>query len=104
MRRSHSNQEDMDLSDDNMSFDSDTNMQTFDEGDFASRMNKDFDTRKTYEDTILKVLNEYSLQKVYNPENHTSFQEVYAKPETLQHLKNTLFLDLDDTLVKVSAY
>lgn len=30
-------------------------------------MNKDFDTRKQYEDTVLKILNIYSTDKIQEP-------------------------------------
>lgn len=71
---------------------------------FAKRMTSDFDLRKVYEDTMLKILNEYSRETVKNPQGAEEFRYTYEKPPHLRHLKRTLFLDLDDTLVKVSPY
>jgi hypothetical protein len=71
---------------------------------FAKRMTDDFDLRKIYEDTLLKILNEHSREKLTNPEGAEEFRYSYEKPPHLRHLKKTLFLDLDDSLVKVSLY
>lgn len=71
---------------------------------FAKRMTEDFDMRKVYEDTLLKILNEYSREAIRNPYGSDEFRYSYEKPPHLHHLKRTLFLDLDDTLVKVSMY
>lgn len=85
-------------------FDDDTALESTDNHDFAKRMNQDFDTRKMYEDYMLKILNDYSRQVLKNPPGHEEFKSRYAKPESLSHLKRTLFIDLDDTLVKVSLF
>ena len=71
---------------------------------FAKRMNSDFDTRKTYEDQMLKILNDYQRQILKNPTGAENFRTEFAKPAHLADKKKTLFIDLDDTLVKVSLY
>ena len=71
---------------------------------FNERVNKDFDMRKMYEETVLKILNECSRQSLTHPENSSNFSTVYSKPTHLHQLKRTVFLDLDDTLVLISLY
>lgn len=71
---------------------------------FANRITDDFDNRKTYEDTLLKILNEYSRELTKDPCGVDEFRYTFEKPLHLWHLKRTLFIDLDDTLVKASLY
>lgn len=53
---------------------------------------------------MLKILNDYSRQVLKNPEGSENFRTRFSKPSSLENMKRTLFIDLDDTLVKVSLY
>jgi hypothetical protein len=68
---------------------------------YLYRINGDFDSRKGYEECVLKIMNEKPLTRITEPEGHGLFGEKYAK--TSKH-KRTLFIDLDDTLIYVSPF
>lgn len=70
--------------------------------DYNTLFNEDFDQRKIFEDAVLKILNEHSREALSHPEGAENFKSKFAKPESLGHLKRTVFLDLDDTLVMIS--
>ena len=84
------------------SFSSDFEDESIEPLNFAEKMNQNFDLRKMYEDTILTILNTHARELLTNPAGSVQYKKEYAKPETLKNLKKTLFIDLDDTLVKVS--
>jgi hypothetical protein len=44
------------------------------EGGFVQVVNSDFDMRKEYEDTILKIVDEYARQTVKNPDGSETFR------------------------------
>ena len=67
--------DDMDFSDDNSSdFAGQDNKKKSLFSSFAKRMTDDFDMRKVYEDTLLKILNEYSRETVRNPNGAEEFR------------------------------
>jgi hypothetical protein len=41
--------------------------------DFMTKINKDFDTRKAYEETVLRILNAHSTEKMTNPASSETF-------------------------------
>jgi hypothetical protein len=59
----------------------------------------DFDRKKNYEETVIKIMNEMSVSKIKEPEGCDNFGERY--PNNTSH-KRTIFLDLDDTLIYVT--
>ena len=62
-------------------------------------MNSDFDRKKYYEETVLKIMNEMCVSKISEPKDCDKFGEKF--PNNTFH-KRTIFLDLDDTLIYVS--
>lgn len=75
--------------------------EALDEKGYLYRINGDFDSRKAYEDSVLKIMNERPLTKIIEPAGSGDFGEQFLK--TSVH-KRTLFLDLDDTLIYVSPF
>lgn len=70
-----------------------------DEKSYLYRINSDFDRKKYYEETVLKIMNEMSVSKITEPRECELFGERF--PNNTNH-KRTIFLDLDDTLIYVS--
>ena len=62
-------------------------------------MLSDFDRKKIYEETVIKIMNEMPVSKIKEPIDCDSFGEKY--PNNTNH-KRTIFLDLDDTLIYVT--
>ena len=70
---------------------------------YIDRLKKDFDSRKTYEDLVLRILNYYQRSPQKPPADSSSFKTRFAKSK--QDLrKRTLYLDLDDLLISVSMF
>lgn len=66
---------------------------------YLFRMRSDFDRKKNYEETVIKIMNEMPVSKIKEPEDSFTFGEKY--PNVTKH-KRTIFLDLDDTLTYVT--
>lgn len=64
-----------------------------------SRILGDFDRKKSYEETVIKIMNEMPVSKIKEPESSHNFGLKY--PNTTER-KRTIFLDLDDTLIYVT--
>jgi hypothetical protein len=62
-------------------------------------MNSDFDRKKYYEETVLKIMNEMCVSKITEPIGCEQFGERFPNKTSI---KRTIFLDLDDTLIYVS--
>ena len=67
--------------------------------DYISRMLGDFDRKKNYEETVIKIMNEMSVSKIKEPEGCEHFGSKFPNPT---HKRRTIFLDLDDTLIYVT--
>lgn len=59
--------------------DSPTHKKSHSSNDFVSKSNKDFDMRKMYEETMLKILNAHSTEKLTNPVASDTFSLKFAK-------------------------
>ena len=70
---------------------------------YLEKVNKDFDSRKNYEEIVLKILNEYSRSTVKHPDNSEELRTLFKKDDDDKR-RFTLFLDVDDTLINVSLF
>ena len=68
---------------------------------YLYKINGDFDRRKQYEETVLRIMNEMCRTKITEPDGHDQFGDRYQN--TSIH-KRTIFIDLDDTLVYASVF
>ena len=70
---------------------------------YLDRVNKDFDSRKNYEELVLRILNYYQRSPQKPPSDASEFKTRFAKAKG-DSRKRTLFLDLDDLLISVSMF
>mmetsp|Transcript_12588 Transcript_12588/g.12396 ORF Transcript_12588/g.12396 Transcript_12588/m.12396 type:complete len:95 (+) Transcript_12588:262-546(+) len=61
----------------------------------------DFYRYEQYEETILKIVNDFCRHKKNPPEGSTQFHQLYPKPSCLKDKKRTIFLDLDGTILSI---
>lgn len=70
---------------------------------YLDRVNKDFDSRKSYEELVLRILNYYQRSPQKPPSDASEFQSRFAKAKNDKR-RRSLFLDLDDLLISVSMF
>jgi len=70
---------------------------------YLSRVINDFDQRKNYEETVLRILNFYQRSQMKHPTDCESFNVKYQKNQSDMR-KRSIFVDLDDLLISVCLY